>query len=469
MKKTYSYIFILLIIGFTTGACDLDELPTGQMVAESAITDANSAENALNGTYYRFAGGGFDTYDNKTTNWFGNNEILPAQIAGMIYYSSGGLGVGLNVNVVTPQDYNIEGIWDNRYHIITAANGVLAAVEGLPDEEFLNNRKKEILGEASFLRAYGNFSLLGYFGQYYDINSVNGIILRNTLTKSTEIVKPRSTVSECYEAILSDLDFAIANAPVTNEAYYATSWAAKLLKARVLLFRGTGDDYTNAYNLALDVIDNGPYQLDQMQQLFGTNGLNSPEVILGIQPWDNQIRHQDGYINWLARQWDPNYLANETLLDLLDGDPREDWMIGTGLEGGTTLIKYEGTVKETSYALRLTEAYLIVAECAARNTQEGQAKEYLKQVLQHAGVTDFSAVDNASGEDLLYQIYTEYAKNMCTEDGLEWFAMIRLLSLENVQQLRPGIISNEQYTMPIPESELVRNTAMTQNPGYQDF
>ena len=35
-----------------------------------------------------------------------------------------------------------------------------------------------------------------------------------------------------------------------------------------------------------------------------------------------------------------------------------------------------------------------------------------------------------------------------------------------VQQLRPGIDAMTEYILPIPEGELLRNSAIGQNPGY---
>ena len=49
-------IYILAITGLLW-SCDLDQIPDGQLIAgESAIIDANSAENALNGAYRSLVG-----------------------------------------------------------------------------------------------------------------------------------------------------------------------------------------------------------------------------------------------------------------------------------------------------------------------------------------------------------------------------------------------------------------------------
>ncbi len=57
------------------------------------------------------------------------------------------------------------------------------------------------------------------------------------------------------------------------------------MKARVLILRGEGTDYTDVVTITTDIIDNGPYELEEhVEDIFNTKGLTSKEVMLGIQP-----------------------------------------------------------------------------------------------------------------------------------------------------------------------------------------
>ena len=408
--------------------------------------------------------------DADITQWTNQNERPAAYLAGVTHAiprTNRGFGANGNDLDLTRREPNIT--WTSRYQLISAANGVIEDVQALPDSEFATGRKAEILAEAQFLRAYGHFSLLSYFGEYYNSSSDVGIIIRDRFTASTDIVKARSSVADCYAFIFEDLDAAIADLPETNAKFYANVWAGKLLKARVLLYKG---DYADAKDLALDVINNGSYSLDNMQALFQTNGINSSEVILGIAPQPNQVSHFNAYYVHPSGAPSAEDMADNNLTDLLQGDPRESWMLSPPLLpffpwDGLRLTKYGGSVIEDAYALRLTEAYLIAAEGYAREGNDPMARTYLKDVLTQAGITDFTAVDTATGDALLFEIYAEYVKNMCVEDGHEWFALQRCLPFSQVQTLRPGIDAMTEYIMPIPEIELTRNSAIDQNPGYQ--
>jgi hypothetical protein len=56
-------------------------------------------------------------------------------------------------------------------------------------------------------------------------------------------------------------------------------------------------------------------------------------------------------------------------------------------------------VEESQYMMRLTEIYLLRAEALARIGGESNliaAKGLLKTVMEHAGITDFTALDAAS-------------------------------------------------------------------------
>ena len=87
--------------------------------------------------------------------------------------------------------------------------------------------------------------------------------------------------------------------------------------------------------------------------------------------------------------------------------------------------------------------------------------------MTHAGVADFSAVDNAATNDqLLLEIYKETVRNMLCEDGQDWFALLRL-PFDTVKAIRPSITSKNQFIFPIPHNEFIKNKAVgDQNPGY---
>src|SRR3954471_23778469 len=84
MKKVNLYILVF-VISLIHLSCkkDLNALPENSRVAEVVITDAKTAEIALNGAYYAFANG-----SPTKTSWQ-YHELYPAMYAGYMGYGFG--------------------------------------------------------------------------------------------------------------------------------------------------------------------------------------------------------------------------------------------------------------------------------------------------------------------------------------------------------------------------------------------
>lgn len=462
------FIAALLITGmFVQSSCkkQLNALPGQSKVEGNVVIDQNSAEIALNGAYLAFADGG-DDRGTPSARWVSFHEIQPSVLGGNLQGAYSPSELQSN-NLITSNLSTVEGLWTRCYTLINTANGVISQVGALADNHFTGSRKIEILAEARFLRAYGHYNLLRYYSQFYDLQSAYGALLRLEFVNSTNIGKKRSTVSETYDAILSDLDEAIANAPLVRPNYYANKWIAKALKARVLILRGQAADYTQVANITKDIIDNSPYKLEEkVQDIFRTKGITSQEVMLGIYPKPGQATKEDAlFFNQI-----PQYLVTDAYKTLFSStDPRTSWVFapaGTTSAGGVT--KYLGAKPEYSYALRLTEIYLLRAEAIVRSGGNlDEARILIKTVMGHAQVVDYSAVDSATtAPALLIEIYNEVARNLAFEDGQDWTTLIRL-PLATVLQIKPSVTNKDHLILPIPSTEFQYNPIIgEQNPGY---
>lgn len=466
MKRIIIYILFVVLTGIQFSCKkDLNALPSNAKVEGNVILDQKSAQIALNGVYYYLAG--VAIYGNiSSTHFEEQHENAGSFMSG---YLTSGYDDGLSTNIPQYDGPNfVLPMWRNFYQVVNAANGVIKGIADLPAGRIPDSSRNRILGEAHFLRAYGHYNLLMYYAQFFDVSSPLGVMLRKEFVTTDNIVQARSTVKESYDYILSDIDTAIANCAITNPPYYATTWAAKALKARLLINRAVAGDYAQVITLAKDVIQNGGYALESnLKDIFFEKGLTSQEVILGIAPEPNQIIKHDDYINY------PEWNAAQQMADLLQSDPRGAWvtgMVASPYYGDVTLCvtKYTPDILgEVSYVFRLTEIYLLEAEAIARSGGPlADAKALLKTVMTNAGVTDFSAVDNAAtADDLLLEINKEVVRNLYCEDGAEWFSLLRF-TFDQVKTMRPTITDKIQYIMPIPKTELNKNGSIKQNPGY---
>jgi starch-binding outer membrane protein, SusD/RagB family len=473
MRKTIHYTVIIFLSGLAFGACrkQLNVLPTTQEVDGNIITDQKSASTALNGVYYQFACGGTDYNSVPSTLWYRTNEEFPGQLSGMLTYTEG--GGGFNEHTYNAKSSGIDVVWNNAYAIVNAANGFLKNIAPVTTIE--SSAKTQMIAETKFLRAYANSQLLLYYGQYNDTTSPLGIILRTEFVSQDNIYLSRVSVATTYDSILADLDNAIPSLPSLNTAnYYANTWAAKLLEARVLINRGGAADYARVISLTQDIIANGPFSLDaNVQNIFWTEGLASNEVILGVDPYSSQN------IKWTSYIYDDDYGPSTLMQQLFNGDPRAAWCIQTvinpyGAHPAVTKY-YPGSVNdilftpvtENGYAFRLTEAYLLQAEAiVASNGSLAAAKTLLTTVLTNAGVTDFTAVNSANTPAALQlQIIEEEMRNFVSEAGQDWFAL-RRLPFTTIQGLAPTIIMPSLLILPIPYSETSENANAQQNPDY---
>lgn len=469
-----TFIFLGAAIAWSGCSKQLNVLPTNQEVDGNIISDIQGATTALNGVYYRFAASGPDNNGIPSTQWVDVNEGWPSDLSGMYSYPYG--GIDLNMHTYKAPSSELQVMWSYGYNLVNAANGFLKNIE--PVTKLSDSTKSEMMAEARFLRAFGNSYLLLYFGQYYDTTSSYGIILRSEFVTTSNMDLPRSPVGEVYDSILSDLRFAEANLPSLNtDNTGANKWTAELLEARLLINRQTSADYARVINLTSDIISHSPFSLEQnTADIFHSKGLSSNEVMLGIQPYTSpaQTYKYNQYLYY------DDYILSDSGVAAFQGDPRHTLTYyeytspyGYGIfpavikyYPGDTLNLSPTMMQEYSYAFRLTEAYLLEAEAiSASGGDPAAARSLLETVEGHAGITDFTAVNAASGADLTLLIIREEMKNFVGESGQDWFA-VRRLPFATLQQLIPTLVSHDLLVLPIPQAEMLTNGQMKQNPSY---
>ncbi len=137
--------------------------------------------------------------------------------------------------------------------------------------------------EAKFLRAYYHFELFKHFGPI-------PVVLTPLTPDDTNL--ERNTMDEVFNAIVSDLDDAVAVLPATlsdQEAGRASKGAAQALLGKVYLYWADMDNDDQAkFDLAAQnlqaVVDLGQYQLvDDYAGLWQYNVKNTTEAVFEIQ------------------------------------------------------------------------------------------------------------------------------------------------------------------------------------------
>jgi hypothetical protein len=144
---------------------------------------------------------------------------------------------------------------DNFQQAYVAVNAANTAIEAVDKSPLPAAEKTVRSAEARFLRALFYHNLVRTYGD---------VELRLEPSAGVITTAKRTPAAEVYStAVVPDLDYAIANLPVTQSQFgRATRGAAQMLLAEVLLTRGAQGDFDRAAQLTTDVIGSGTYTLN---------------------------------------------------------------------------------------------------------------------------------------------------------------------------------------------------------------
>lgn len=472
MQKYINTFKKLLILAVTVSisSCSIDDIePFNKLTVENAIRDEASAQQVLNGVYdlgRTFEVSAFPLY----LAGFGNEGIVANGLSG---------SAGYDRNEVPVENRFLANLYNGEYKIINSANFLIEELEAGKAVGISEERKAGMISEAKFQRALTYFNLLRYFGQYYDLDSKYGVVLRTSF--STELdSKPRNSVQETYDLIVADLEYVVTNGPVSIEHFYSGSLAAKALLAKVKLYEGK---YDEAAILAEEVINNSEgYALEDNYADIFKNQFNSSEVIFA--PFAGAGAEGGSNMNLINRTKYSEYLrslADAQVLEPNDGDlvgagsnydPRFSFAYSDETKGLNSQAKYpissfSSIEGNTIYYLRLAEIYLIRAEALARadGGDTEAALLSLNKIRERAGVAPKSFVDVPT---LLEDIRQEKILELFFENGEPLFDLIRYDILGNLDasSIKPTLTSENEFILPIPSEVLIGNKELIQNPGY---
>ncbi|HDZ13916.1 hypothetical protein LCGC14_1412340 [marine sediment metagenome] len=396
------------------------------------------------------------------------------------------------------------------YKVIGNANLVLENVPGIEMDE---TQKSQILGEASFLRAWAYFYAVRLWGDV-------PLITTPQSSTSEDFFPPRTPQAEVYGLIVSDLLSAEnAGLPWTDESGRVSQAAVKTLLSKVYLtmagqpLNDTGR-YADAAAKAKEVIDNaGPIRLfETYGQLHDESLNNTGEHIFSLQynnlvednPMDNM------YPNFQPVTYRGPSGTGSTIPDIQfynsysDGDlrkvDREGWFYTSYYENGDGelfelgkpyIFKYfnrtadgtsgvPGTAKDNLNLMlfRYAEVLLIYAEADNEVNGPSQAAwDGLNAIRERAQLTT-PAVGTFNQDSFRDAILTERWHELAFEMKA-WFDMVRLRQVYNVTNgefddfvghvnANSGQALQEKHLLfPLPEQEIINNPNLTpQNPGY---
>lgn len=457
MKKKLTLSLASIFMIFMMGCESFVEVekPNSQLTGNVVFQDRTTANAAVSQVYIRLRDSGW-----LTGSTAGSGSLLGMYADELTYFGAANENIALvfsnNLVSITPI---AQQKWRESYHQIYGANAI---IEGCQNNSNLSNAdKNQFIGEALFIRALIHFFLANCYGDIPYVTTTDYQINR---------LVSRISINQVYQLILSDLDQAISLLPdqyPTPERVRANKSTALALKARVHLYNG---DWSLASEAATSIINNPLYVWEtDISKIFlkdcsatiwqfspNQPGNNTPEASGFV--FQNGPPPFIGLSSELYNAFDPNDLR------------RNNW-IRTVTNGTSTwyhAFKYKQNTPTTSaveYSIlfRLGEIHLIRAEARARQGELMGAQEDINKIRSLAGLPDTSA---QTVDELITTIMNERRFELFTEHGHRFFDLKRNGNIDAVLPLvKPGWNSTDKL-WPIPESELLANPNMTQNPGY---
>ncbi|MEC5144445.1 RagB/SusD family nutrient uptake outer membrane protein [Chitinophaga sp. 212800010-3] len=451
MKAYLKYIIVILTPA-TMLSCRkfLDVTPRDAVSDETTIIDKTSASTALRGVYRRLGADGyygtlFQTFGylpGDNVQWTGSQSIIQQFITHRIAADNG----------------NLQTVWSAIYATINGANNVIAKVPAVKDASFTEADRKQITGEAYFIRALCYFDLARTWGNVQ-------ITLTPTLSKADKTDIGNSTQAQVYQQVLSDLNAAdslllppsVANPVRANQE---TVWA---LKAR---YYGYQSGWAQAEAYATKVLsDVKNYSLLKPYSAFFT-----PASAVATRESVFELSYSATYLsghrsNWQppanggTRQWAPSDAFVTLVNDPQTGGNRNALIAKTaaGLWYGN--LYYRSPATDPAYVIRIAELYLIRAEALAEQGKLAAAKQDLDQIRDRAGLAPSAATGK---EELLLAIENERRVEFAFEPH-RWFDLVRTGRAAAVL----NITNPRLYLFPIPANEIsLSNGHLKQNDGY---
>lgn len=225
---------------------------------------------ALNGVYQQMPGSAANVvYPTVSGSFKAGTMTRPDEVTGTlncVYYSERTLPL-LSLADATE--------WSANYAVIKNANFLEVAVNRMADSDFSGNRRREILGELAYFKAFAYFRILCRYCEFWDEESEYGVVFRNEAPSVENAPMARSSVKDSYDYILSQLDIAVANTPQYTDLSKVNVKAAGALRAKVLFYAGR---YNEAIRAVDDVVDtDAPLAETSYGGIFDNFG-STPEI-----------------------------------------------------------------------------------------------------------------------------------------------------------------------------------------------
>lgn len=493
-KSIYKAVpLIALTLGL--GACELEETVYSSIPIDNFYKTASDAEKGL-----------LSVYSAMGSLYGGPAATMVPDYAADQVYPRGVVGRNSLTLFTFEPTYTVQKsagrtnespqeLWSGSYTGIEKANWIIAKV---PDATMDETRKKQVIGEAYFMRGFYHWTVAKNFGN---------AVIKTTPSSSEEMAYTASSPkADVYKQIYADLDQALQAGLVSypavakgrpskeavaalyaKVALYNEDWAKALEKANEVIASGKyslmpevkdvysylKEDAARAENIwAYEVDPINPGLAHQLVGLCGPTGSN------GVEYAKTSYGSMFAYMSFF-NSFDPKDKRRQ-LLDTTYLGKDNKWVPQKSITPITTdavlIKKYQDPVSTTGFIpnipiLRLADTYLIAAEAEARlNGATAKAYEYINVIRKRAGLADLKT--GLSKEAFIDAVLQERSFEFFAE-GDRWYDLTRTntfltvipKAVNSVYPNRP-VLAKHRY-FPIPQDEINANPKLEQSADWK--
>lgn len=488
MKKYFLLPLIVLTI-VLLDSCQkfLDLEPTAQGIAvENNSSDsifyktASEAEAALAGAYSDFKN------EYYQLDYYVNGDAQSDDA-----YAGGDNPANFQIDdyKLDATNSNVSRDWAYLYSTIGKCNTVINNVRAVNDPAMTADRKEEIVGEASFIRAFMYFQAVQLWGSVpLQLKEVKTVSAANLNEIYPQIFPARATQEEVYAQIIADLETALTRVRTTapNKGF-ATQGAVNALLAKVYATIEPHD--WNKVKQYCDAVIAGGYTLmPNYDDLWNNANENCAESIFEINYNGGSSDGNWGTKIFRGLDWKKFNLPSNDLLAAFDAEndlKRKNASIAyDNVTGKWSDIHWpqnhypfigkwhnfqEGSNQNYIF-IRLADILLLKAEALNELGDQAGAATLVNQIRSRVSL---SATTASTQADMRLAIEKERRLELAFE-GHRWFDLKRTgraieVMTNAIDQTGQKIgynLTTDRLLWPIPQAELDKNSKLRQNPGY---
>lgn len=508
MKKILS----ILIAGSLITSCKESTLELenpNQITSSTYWKTENDVLSSLAATYtlLRNVDGGFwgvrgiELANGRGDDFFIRNDVAP------LYQ--------LSTFTNTPDNGTANSLWDISYRAIFRANQVLENIDRITD--LSEQKKKEYIAEAKFLRGLNYFNLVINFG---DIP----LRLKVPVTKD-DYFAPKAAEADVWKQVIQDFTEASADLPVT----YPAEWLGRATRGSALGYLGKAYIYTSDWQQAettLKQLTTAPFSY-QLMANYGDNFVptkeNNSESVFEIQladvggtnPWAGENAAQALGVT-TAQEFAPAEVAGWFEVSPTDKlfnefqkektvtgtvDPRmiatlawdypgsvfynkpfsafkllfgyksmfkkyQNYWQNNELTGSSGAVSY--TSDNNERALRYADVLLMIGEAVTMQGRVPEAYPYVQAIRDRAQLAPLTQGLNQDQmmAEIRHQRMIEFARENQRFYDLKRWGLLQQ-EITNSDKVGKQFFSAEKHSLfPIPQNEINANPQITQNSNW---